>query len=210
MGTASAGRRRSLAGRWAPCAAYDGVMISYPSAGHPTGPPALVGETHACADCGFSYPTRTVDDVLAELATLPARVAQAVTAAGPDLLRQRLSPGTWSVLEYACHLRDVLATSTIRLHRARTEVRPVVEPMLNDLRARRFRYNELDPAAVLAELAANAQGLRDEAGRVEPQDWERTVARLPGEERTARWLLRNALHEGIHHLADIQRGSGAA
>ncbi|MCM3921632.1 DinB family protein [Frankia sp. AiPs1] len=182
-------------------------MTSDPSAGHPTGPPALVGETHACADCAFSYPTRSVEKVLTELASLPARVAQAVTAAGPDLLRERPTSGAWSVLEYACHLRDVLATSTIRLYRARTEVRPVVEPMLNDLRARRFRYNELDPAAVLAELAANAQGLLDEADRVGSQDWERTVARLPGEERTARWLLRNALHEGIHHLADIRRTS---
>lgn len=52
-------------------------------AGHPTGPPPLVGETHVCADCGFSYPTRTMEGVLAEIATLPAQVAQAVTAAGP-------------------------------------------------------------------------------------------------------------------------------
>ncbi|CAJ63355.1 MULTISPECIES: DinB family protein [Frankia] len=185
-------------------------MTSYPSQGHPTGPPALVGEAHACAECGLVFSTLTVEEVLAQLATLPAQVTQAVTAAGPDLLRERPAPGTWSVLEYACHLRDVLATSTIRLYRARTETRPVVEPMLNDLRARRFRYNELDPAAILAELAANAHGLRDEADQVGPRDWERTVARLPGEERTARWLLRNALHEGVHHLADIRRGSGAA
>nr|WP_261566250.1 DinB family protein [Frankia gtarii] len=184
-------------------------MTSHPPAGHSTGPPALVGETHECADCGFSYPARTVEGVLAEIAALSTRVAQAVTATGPDLLRKRPTPSTWSVLEYVCHLRDVLATSTIRLYRARTEARPVVEPMLNDLRAHRFRYNELDPAAVLAELAANAWGLRDEAGRVAPQDWERTVVRLPDEERTARWLLRNALHEGIHHLADIRRTATA-
>ncbi|WP_261561954.1 DinB family protein [Frankia tisae] len=184
-------------------------MTSHPPAGHPTGPPALVGEMHECADCGFSYPARTVEGVLAEIATLSTRVAQAVTATGPGLLRQRPTPSTWSVLEYACHLRDVLATSTIRLYRARAEARPVVEPMLNDLRARRFRYNELDPAAVLAELAANAWGLLDEARRVAPRDWERTVVRLPDEERTARWLLRNALHEGIHHLADIRRTAAA-
>ncbi|EIV90836.1 hypothetical protein [Frankia sp. QA3] len=42
-----------------------------------------MGETHVCADCGFSYPTRTMEGVLAEIATLPAQVAQAVTAAGP-------------------------------------------------------------------------------------------------------------------------------
>jgi hypothetical protein len=32
---------------------------------------------------------------------------------------------------------------------------------------------------------------------------------LPGEQRSARWLVRQAMHEGVHHLADI-RTVGAA
>ncbi len=190
-------------------AAYDRGMASDPPARHPPGPPALVGETHACPACGFSYPARSPQGALTELATVPGRVERAVNATGTALLRERPTPSTWSVLEYACHLRDVLATSTIRLYRARAETRPTVEPMLNDLRARRFRYNELDPAAILVELAANARGLVDEADRVTPQDWDRTVTRLPGEQRTARWLVRNALHEGVHHLADIRSVTAA-
>lgn len=70
----------------------------------------------------------------------------------------RPSSGTWSVTEYVCHLRDVYVTYTIRLHRARTEHRSTLEPMLNDLRARRFRYNEHDVNVVLDELAATAGG----------------------------------------------------
>jgi hypothetical protein len=31
------------------------------------------------------------------------------------------------------------------------------------------------------------------------------VTPLPGEERTARWLVRQAMHEGVHHLGDIHR-----
>jgi hypothetical protein len=78
--------------------------------------------------------------------------------------------------------------------------------MLNDLRARRFRYVDCDVGAVLGELAAAVAGLADELRRVEPDGWDRTVARLPGEVRTVRWLLRNAAHEGRHHLADIDAG----
>lgn len=34
-------------------------------------------------------------------------------------------------------------------------------------------------------------------------DWDRVVLRPPGEQRTTRWLVRQALHEGRHHLAGI-------
>lgn len=117
--------------------------------------------------------------------------------------RRRPCAGGWSALEYACHLRDVHIVYSIRLHRVRTEDRPVLEPMLNDLRARRFRYNQHDMAAVLGELELLAPGLVEEADRFEGTDWDRVATRLPGEERTARWLLRQAAHEGVHHARDI-------
>jgi len=39
---------------------------------------------------------------------------------------------------------------------------------------------------------------------VRPDQWELVVTRLPGEQRTARWLVRQAMHEGQHHLNDIR------
>jgi hypothetical protein len=77
--------------------------------------------------------------------------------------------------------------------------------MFNDLRARRFRYNDCDLAATLDELAAAAAGFRDEVARTGENDWNRMATRLPDERRTARWLVRQAMHEGVHHLGDIQR-----
>jgi len=155
------------------------------------------------------YAEVSVEQAVQEIALVPDQIRSAVAAidagAGPELLRQRPDSTTWSVTEYACHVRDVYVTYTIRLHRARTEDRPVLEPMLNDLRVRRFRYNERDLSAVLDELAAAATGFCEESRRNDGEQWERTVTRLPGEERTARWLVRQALHEGLHHLADIRR-----
>lgn len=101
-------------------------------------------------------------------------------------------------------MRDVYASYTIRLHRTRTEDRPALEPMLNDLRARRFRYNERDVVPILDELDATAAGFCEEIARTGPQDWDRVATRLPGEQRSARWLVRQAMHEGLHHLADIR------
>jgi hypothetical protein len=115
------------------------------------------------------------------------------------------SPGVWSVTEYVCHLRDVYVSFTIRLHRVRTEHQPAWEPMFNDLRVRRFRYNDCDLAATLDELAAAAAGFCDEVARTGEHEWNRVATRLPGEQRTARWLVRQAMHEGVHHLGDIHR-----
>ncbi|WP_086677950.1 DinB family protein [Amycolatopsis pretoriensis] len=170
-----------------------------------SGIPPLAAEDHTCTGCGLSYPELTLDTARAIIGSLPDAVdAVAGSASGPDL-RRRPAPDRWSALEYLVHLRDVCVTYTIRVHRARTEDRPVLEPMLNDLRARRFRYNDRPPEGVRAELAACAAGLGDEIGRLTPADCERVVTRLPGEHRTARWLVRQAAHEVTHHLEDIRR-----
>jgi hypothetical protein len=126
----------------------------------------LPAEDHRCAECGVSYPDLGLDDAATIIGGVPARAAGRCRPVPAARLRVRPDPAGWSALEYLCHLRDVYATSTIRLHRVRVEELPVLEPMLNDLRARRFRYNELDPGAVLEELARTAAGAPAEADRV--------------------------------------------
>lgn len=76
--------------------------------------------------------------------------------------------------------------------------------MLNDLRARRFRYNELELAPVLDHLDRNAAGFADEAARLAPGHLQRVATRLPAESRTASWLIRQVMHEGRHHMHDIE------
>jgi uncharacterized damage-inducible protein DinB len=176
----------------------------------PAAVPAWPDEDYVCAHCRLSYRDVPVARAIEVVRSLPSAVRAAVAAIPPDARTQRPSPGVWSVTEYVCHLRDVYATYTIRLHRCRTEDRPVLEPMFNDLRARRFRYNQRDTTAVLDELAATMAGFCDEAAHLRPTDWDRAVSRLPGETRTARWLLRQAMHEGQHHLRDIDTIGKAA
>jgi hypothetical protein len=167
--------------------------------------PPLADEAHFCADCRLDYASVTVEEAVAAVGAVGAAARRAVAAVPEQLWRLRPADGGWSVAEYTCHLRDVYLTYTIRLHRARTEDRPRLEPMLNDLRARRFGYNDWSVPAALDELSATASGFCEEARRMRQADWGRTVTRLPGEERTARWLLRQATHEGLHHVHDIER-----
>ena len=167
--------------------------------------PPLPAPDHRCQECGFDYAAGSLDDALAGIAAVPASLKAALADVPPERRHGRPAPGVWSVAEYVCHLRDVYVTSTIRLYRTRTEDRPVLEPMLNDLRAARFRYDQRDPVAVVDEIAAAVAGLADEAARFAAGDWTRTATRLPGEERTADWLVRHALHEGVHHVQDLRR-----
>jgi hypothetical protein len=165
--------------------------------------PTWVGEDHVCGSCHLTYGQLSIDDAVQAIRLLPAQLRATVDAVPAGIRRQRPVPSTWSVAEYACHIRDVLISTTVRLHRGRTENAPSVDPMFNDLRAELFGYNQADLTAVLQETAAATAGLREEIRRMTGPDWERVVLRQPGEQRTNRWLVRQAMHEGVHHLADI-------
>jgi hypothetical protein len=169
----------------------------------PSGLPPLAAEDHVCDSCGLAYADLAVADAVAEIRELPDAVRSAVNGVPAQLRRVRPAPEVWSVTEYACHVRDVLVGCTIRLRRARTEDEPVVDPMFGDLRAVRFRYADADLAAVLDDLGRAAAGFRDEVADTRPEEWTRTIRRLPGETRTATWIVRQATHEGRHHVRDI-------
>ena len=169
----------------------------------PEGVPPLATEDHVCPDCPMDFATTTVDDVREIVAAVPQQ-ARDVLDAHPDAAwRTPGADGSWSAAEYLCHVRDVYAVFTIRLHRARTEDDPALESMLNDLRARRFDYAHAELRPVVDQLQAHVGGFLAELDRVGAGEWARVVHRYPGERRTTLWLARQAAHEGRHHLRDI-------
>jgi hypothetical protein len=167
--------------------------------------PPLAGEAHVCDDCGFSYPDLALNEAVAEIRGIPDAARNAVAAVPEGARRLRPSTDVWSVTEYVCHLRDVYAGCTVRLRRMRAEDEPAVDPMYGDLRAVRFRYADADVDAMLGELARVVAGFVDEVADTRRDEWSRTMRRLPGEVRTASWLVRHAAHEGRHHVLDITR-----
>jgi hypothetical protein len=170
--------------------------------------PILAAEDHVCDVCRLTYSDVMVSDIPARLRTVTAEIHALVEGLSATQLRHRPAADVWSALEYLCHLRDVYIASTIRLYRARRETNPQIEPVFNDLRVLRFRYNEADVGGVLHELSADLEGLIDEMART--TDWDRVFTRQPGEERTARWLVRQGLHEALHHARDMRTSSRAA
>jgi hypothetical protein len=173
-----------------------------------SGLPLLAEEDHVCAPCGLAYEDVTVEEIPDRLRAVTGDIGELITDLSAAELTHQPDDQTWSALEYLCHLRDVYVASTIRLYRARKEPKPQIEPVFNDLRVLRFRYNQADVHGVLHELGLSLHGLVDEMART--SDWNRTFTRQPGEERTARWLVRQALHEAMHHAADMRASAGSA
>jgi hypothetical protein len=159
-----------------------------------------------CDECGFDY------DLSAAPGAGPAIVAgvaqfAVVLGADRDSLVHRPRPDTWSVLEYGCHLRDVLLVQRERVLSARRNDRPEFEPMGRDERVEHDGYASQDPGAVARQLTDAAAMFGNVLDRLDAGAWERPVvysypARL---ERTLRWVAVHTVHEVQHHLLDVRR-----
>ena len=84
------------------------------------------------------------------------------------------------------------------------ESKPSIAGFDNDERATSQAYNDLDRTEVLGWLDLACGELASVISEVRPDDWTRT-AEVAGGERDALTLARDGVHEGAHHLRDVQR-----
>ena len=157
-----------------------------------------------CDECGLVSASIPVADIPNALVAL-GPIYRARLDADPARLRARPSPEVWSALEYACHVRDVLEVQRGRLLLALAEDRPTFIPMGRDERVTRDHYNDQDPLMVADELETAATAIGTEFAELSPEQWERTgIYNWPtSSERSMVWLGRHTIHEGSHHLRDI-------
>lgn len=122
-------------------------------------------------------------------------------------LRARPDAATWSALEYACHVRDVLLVQRDRALRALVEDVPSFPPMHREERVTLARYADEDPALVGEEIAMAAGLLSRLWDGLEPSQLERRCVYgypTPTEVDLA-WVGRHTIHEVEHHLLDVRR-----
>ena len=169
---------------------------------------------YVCPGCGLDYSTISPPDAKVAIRSYGRRYRAALAASMDDdadeaLVRRRPDATTWSALEYAGHVADAfefIATSIRRMHESTS---PTLETMDFEGRVVSERYNEADPAAVLQRLEASATHLAEEVDRVGPDGWHRG-ATFPFGERDVLTMTRNGVHEGSHHLRDVERVLEAA
>ncbi|QIM22256.1 DinB family protein [Phycicoccus sp. HDW14] len=153
-----------------------------------------------CPDCGFEASAVRPEDV--------GRLVTEVTDPWPEVLARpdattRPDPGTWSPLEYGCHVRDVCRLFDERLRLMLTEHDPTFANWDQDETAVAERYGEQDPHVVGREVLEAAGVLAARFAAVEVSWWERTATRSDGSRFTALTLGRYGLHDLAHHLHDV-------
>jgi hypothetical protein len=99
-----------------------------------------------------------------------------------------------------------------RVELALVEHEPTFEPMGREELVTRDRYNEQDPVVVEQQLANAAHALAALFDGLDPTQLARTaIYNYPTREpRTIAWIGRHSVHEGRHHLRDMEHVVDAA
>jgi hypothetical protein len=166
----------------------------------------VIAPPRRCDECGFDAVPRGAPELAAAVRSLGDRFRTPLTSDDPSV-RRRPDEKTWSPLEYGAHVRDVIAIWNLMLKQALTQDRPqfpAPDPDVADRAAADGRYDELDPLVVADELAANAERMATKLSSVDGDGWSRAVV-LGDEPLSALDIVNKVLHEGHHHLNDIER-----
>jgi hypothetical protein len=170
-----------------------------------------------CGQCDFRYENFNVDEVPGTLRILGtayrSRLATGFQDVDADrLFRRRPASDVWSALEYCCHFRDVLLAQRERLYLALVEDTPRFSSIYRDQRVLLARYSDdrLEDVAGEVEMAAGLLA-RAFAG-LDNGQWQRgCLFPYPAPmQRTIAWLARHTVHEGRHHLHDVDAVISAA
>ncbi len=153
-----------------------------------------------CPDCGFVASDVERGDVgnwiRENAAAWPAVLGRDDVAVRPD-------DATWSPLEYACHVRDVLKIFLVRVDLMLTADDPAFANWDQDATAVDDDYAGQDPAQVATDLAAAAAAIANRFDTLHDDEWDRTGNRSDGSRFTVDSLSRYLIHDPVHHLFDV-------
>ena len=153
-----------------------------------------------CPDCGFEAGAVIAPQVSEEVLGLTAPWSRVLER--PDAT-QRPAPGTWSALEYACHVRDVCRIFKGRARLMLEQDGPEFEDWDQDATAVAERYHDQVPAVVGEELRSAALAASAAFADVSADQWARGGTRSNGSQFTVLTLGQYFLHDLAHHLVDV-------
>ena len=143
-------------------------------------------------------------EILAKLQETPKELAGLFRDVPDEVLRRKPAPEKWSMLEIACHLRDVEAFFVERYGKLANHDRPELRTIKQDELAVKLRYNEDDPARALKEF----QSLRAESvallSALSHQSWQRGGVHPTRGIVTIAWTAEHAVKHDDNHLGQIR------
>ena len=119
----------------------------------------------------------------------------------------RPDEGTWSSLEYACHVRDVYLRYDARLVLMLTSEDPLFPNWDQDATAVEERYEEQAPEIVVDDLRTAALAIAARLDGLAEQQWRRPGRRSDGASFTIASICRYMVHDPIHHVWDVMQAA---
>ena len=156
-----------------------------------------------CAECGIDV-RNIAPDALAQLLydSIEAWMDHLTGhEAVPAALMTRPAPGTWSAIEYASHVADVMDLFQERIFFMVSEDNPTFPSWDPDAAAVEYNRRSPEQAASLLLGASNRLGGVFES--MAPHLWDRTGCRGDGTKFTVLSLSRYFMHDNLHHLHDV-------
>jgi hypothetical protein len=155
-----------------------------------------------CPECGFATESFALTE-LPEMIRANGAAWRVLLGSGSPGVAARPAPGTWSPLEYGCHVRDVFRLYDYRLSLMLAQEDPFYPNWDQDETAVAERYGEQDPATVCAELSVAAEAIASRFAAVHGDEWSRTGRRSDGAQFTIETFARYFIHDPVHHLYDV-------
>lgn len=170
-----------------------------------------MAEGWVCPECGIDYDTLAPGDLAVAVRSYPRRFRAALASLDEDdaadadaLIRRSPSAGVWSALAYTVHVADVLSWHADALRRMHDVDDPSIDYPSEDEAVWERAANSVSRDDALERLGREADRLGVVLDSYRGDDWTRDAA-FPWGERDALTTARNAVHEGHHHLRDVER-----
>jgi len=167
------------------------------------------GTGYVCPECGLDYETVKPLDTIRAVRSYPYRyrtLFKELYQQEPDaegIMRRRPAEGTWSALEYTAHVAHMIDQMAPTIRRIIVEDNPLIPSFDSEERVDVEGYNDLEITEALARLESACADMGMTLDCLSAEDWARTGQFTFGE-RDALTMTRNAVHEGSHHLRDIE------
>lgn len=130
----------------------------------------------------------------------PALLHAAAAGLSPEQARAHPVPGTWSVLELACHLADFEPIFADRMKRVVALNKPLIFGADENEFTRRLAYHERDLGEELAVFAATRASLTRVLRTLPPEAFARQAVHAEKGLVTLEQLLTTAVRHLEHHL----------
>jgi hypothetical protein len=162
-----------------------------------------------CPECGIDYDALAPGDLAVAVRSYPRRFRALLTTFDEQededaLIRRKPDPATWSALAYTVHIADVLAWHADAVRRMLDVDDATIDWPSKDEAAWETTANAEDRGDALDRVRREAERLAAALDDVHGDAWSRE-GDFPWGRRDLLTTARNAVHEGHHHLRDVER-----